>query len=151
MDDQKRRMELRDERAREWRTRRRDPGDLLTWSVVLGGFMAVILFLCSAYDGTTWLGAGVLVLLLAWVLVVWGMGKVNVLSVMWGRTIERDLPPDQARLVLGASGILALVSIAFPLMDLTTSLEFGWYGVIAGLAGVAYLVLMATSGRFTLQ
>jgi hypothetical protein len=142
MDDRERREQIRDERAREWRTRRRDPGDLVTWAVVLGGFMAVLIFLCAAYDGHTALGTAVLILIIAWLLVVWVIGKVNVLSILWGRSVSADFSPDRAPVVLGASAVLALVSVGFPLLDLATSLDFGWYGIATGAIGVIYLALV---------
>ena len=95
--EQQRRAELRDERVREFRTRRRSAGDLVTWAVVLGGVMAVLTFFCAAYDGNTMFGGAVTIAILAWVLVVWVPGGVNVLSVMWGRSADPDLPPDRVR------------------------------------------------------
>lgn len=147
MEDQKRRRDLREERAREWRTRRRDPGDLVTWSVVLGGFLIVLLFMSAAYDGRTWLGAAIVLLLVGWLLVVWVIGGVNVVSVLWGRSVSDTFSPEREPLVLAASGIVALVAIAFPLADVASSLEFGWYGRISGAIGVVYLVMVAIDRR----
>ena len=145
--DQQRRVELREERVREWQTRRRSAGDLVTWAVVLGGVMAVLAFFCAAYDGNTLFGGAVTIAILAWVLVVWVPGGVNVPSVLWGRSADPDLPPDRARIVMLASLALALISLSLPILDVVTSLDFGWYGVIAAAVGIIYLIVLARSGR----
>ena len=145
--DRQRRVELRDERVREWQTRKRGPGDLVTWAVVLGGAMAVLAFFSAAYDGNTVFGGAVAIAVIAWTLVVWVPGGVNVLSVLWGRSADPDLPPDRARIVLLASLVLALVSLFLPILDLVSSLDFGWYGLIAAAVGVVFVVMVARAGR----
>ena len=145
--EQQRRSELRDERMREFRTRKRGPGDLVTWAVVLGGVISVLSFFSAAYDGNTLFGGAITIAIIAWTLVVWVPGGVNVLSVLWGRSADPDLPPDRARIVLLATLVLALLSVFLPILDLVSSLDFGWYGVIAGGAGTVFVVLVARAGR----
>lgn len=145
--DEQRRVELRDERVREWQTRRRGPGDLVTWAVVLGGVMAVLVFFSAAYDGNTVFGGAVAIAIIAWTLVVWIPGGVNVLSVLWGRSADQDLPPERARIVLLASLAMALLSIFLPILDVASSLDFGWYGLIAAAVGGIFLVVVARAGR----
>lgn len=147
MEDNQRRTELRDERAREWRRRQRDPGDFITWSVVLGGLMSVLLLFCTAYAGNARLGMAVAILLVAWVLVVWVIGGVNVVAVLWGRPVGSSFAPEREPLVIGASALLAIVSLAFPLLDLASSFDFGWYGVVSGVIGALYLIMLANSKR----
>lgn len=142
MDDRKRRIEIRDERARDFRTRRRDPGDLVTWAVVLGAFLGVMLFFSAAYDGSTRLGLAVLILLLAWALVIWGRAGVNIVAILWGRSLTSTYDVSKTPLVLLATAALALVAAAFPLMDILSLFDFGWYGVVTGGVGLVYLVMM---------
>jgi hypothetical protein len=148
MEDRKRREELKDERYREWQERRREPGDALTWVVVLGGLMAVLLFLSAAYDGSTGLGAAIAILILAWVMVVWVIGGVNVVSVLWGRTVGSRVIQGREPVVLGASGLLALVSISLPLADVVSSFAFGIYGLVCGLVGLITLVFIVRAFRY---
>lgn len=145
--DRQRRAELRDERMREFQTRKRGPGDLVTWAVVLGGVMCVLAFFSAAYDGNTVVGGAVTIAIIAWTLVVWVLGGVNVLSVLWGRSADPDLPPDRARIVMLATLALALLSIFLPILDVASSLDFGWYGLISGGAGVVILIMVARAGR----
>lgn len=145
--DQQRRGELREERVREWQTRQRGPGDLVTWAVVLGGVMSVLAFFSAAYDGNTLFGGAVAIVIFAWMLVVWVPGGVNVLSVLWGRSADPDLPPDRARIVLLSTLVLALVSIFLPILDVSSSLDFGWYGLISAAAGVITLLMLRNAGR----
>jgi hypothetical protein len=145
--DEQRRVELRDERVREWQTRRRGPGDLITWAVVLGGVMAVFAFFSAAYDGNTVFGGAVAIAIIAWTLVVWVPGGVNVLSVLWGRSADPNLPPERTRIVLTASLVLAALSLLLPILDVASSLDFGWYGLIAAAVGVVFLVMLARAGR----
>lgn len=145
--DQVRRTELRDERVREFQTRMRGPGDLVTWAVVLGGLMSVFAFFSAAYDGNTLVGGAIALVILAWVLVVWVPGGVNVLSVLWGRSADPDLPDDRARIVLLSCLALALVSIFLPILDTASSLDFGWYGLIAAAVGIIFLIMLARAGR----
>jgi hypothetical protein len=145
--DEQRRVELRDERVREWQTRRRGPGDLITWAVVLGGVMAVFAFFSAAYDGNTVFGGAVAIAIIAWTLVVWVPGGVNVLSVLWGRSADPNLPPERTRIVLTASLVLAALSLLLPILDVASSLDFGWYGLIAAAVGVVFLIMLARAGR----
>lgn len=145
--DKERRRQLTDERVQDWQTRRRGPGDLVTWSVVLGGVMAVFLFFSAAYDGTTLFGGVMALAILGWTIAVWGFGGVNVLSVLWGRAADPDITPDQARIVFLASAALAGLSMFLPILDVASSLDFGWYGLIAAGIGIIYIVLVARSGR----
>lgn len=145
--DNQRRSELRDERVRDWQTRRRGPGDLVTWAVVLGGVMAVLVFFSAAYDGNTLFGGAVAIAIIGWVLVVWIPGGVNVAAVLWGRAAKPDLPPDRARIVLLASLAIALLSIFLPILDVASSLDFGWYGLISAGVGVIFLVMVARAGQ----
>ncbi len=148
MDPEKqRRNELRDERMREWQTRRRGPGDLVTWAVVLGGLMAVFIFFSAAYDGSVATGAAVTIVIVAWTLVVWIPGGVNVLVVLWGRASDPDITPEQARVVLLASAALAALAIFLLIVDLVSSLDFGWYGRIDAAVGIITLILIVRSGR----
>lgn len=142
MEDRQRQRELKDERYREWQTRRRDPGDLVTWAVVLGGVLAVLLLFCAAYDGNSLLGIFIAIILLAWVIVTWVLGGVNVLSVMWGRTVAEKVSPEQERIVFAASAVLALIAIALPLIDLVSTLDFGVYGLVAAAVGLVTLVML---------
>lgn len=142
MDDRKRRMEIRDERARDFRTRRRDPGDLVTWAVVLGAFIGVMLFFSAAYDGSTRLGLAVVILLVVWALVIWGRAGVNIVAILWGRSLTSSFDTSKTLLVLLATALLAIVAASFPLMDLLSLFEFGWYGVVTGCVGLVYLVMM---------
>lgn len=151
MEDRERQRELRDERYHDWQTRKRDPGDLVTWAVVLGGLLAVLLLFCAAYDGNTLLGLATAILFLAWVLVTWILGGVNVLSVMWGRTVAEKVRPEQARIVFAASAVLAVVAIALPLIDSLSSLEFGIYGLVAGVAGIVYFLMLWRGMRRTIS
>lgn len=145
--DEDRRRTLQDERYRDWQQRRRGPGDLVTWAVVLGGVMSVFMFFSSAYDGSTLLGGAVTILIIAWILIVWLIGGVNVVSILWGRTISDDFDTGKTPLVLIATAVLAAVAIAIPLLDLTSTLEFGWYGVLSGMVGVIYLIMLGAAGR----
>lgn len=145
--EQQRRAELRDERVREFQTRKRSPGDLVTWAVVLGGVMAVLAFFSAAYDGNTLFGGAITIAVIAWTLVVWVPGGVNVLSVLWGRSADPDLPPDRARIVMLATLVLALLSVAIPILDVASSLDFGWYGLITAAIGVIFLIMVARAGR----
>jgi len=142
MDDRKRRTEIRDERARDFRTRRRDPGDLVTWAVVLGGFLSVMLFFSAAYDGSTRLGLAVVILLLAWALVIWGMAGVNIVAILWGRSLSDTFDVSKTLLVLLATAVLAIVAASFPLLNLASVFDFGWYGIVTGVVGLVYLVMM---------
>lgn len=145
--EQQRRRELQDERVREWQTRRRGPGDLVTWAVVLGGVMAVFIFFSAAYDGSTAVGGGVAIAIIAWTLAVWIPGGVNVLSVFWGRASNPVISPEQTRIVLLASVALSALAIFMPILDIASSFDFGWYGLVAGAVGVISLVLIARSGH----
>lgn len=145
--DQERRRELQDERIREWQTRRRGPGDLVTWAVVLGGVMAVFIFFSAAYDGSTAVGGAVAIAIIAWTLAVWVPGGVNVLAVLWGRAANPVISPEQVRIVLVASAALSALAIFLPILDLASSFDFGWYGIVAGLVGAMSLILIARSGR----
>lgn len=147
MEDRQRREELKDERYREWQERRRDPGDALTWVVVLGGLMAVLLFLSAAYDGRTWLGSAIGILIVAWLLVVWVLGGVNVPSVLWGRTVGDRVIEGRAPVVLAASGVLSAISISLPLVDSVSSLSFGVYGIACGLVGLISLFFVIRAFR----
>lgn len=149
--DGQRRTELRDERVREWQTRRRGPGDLVTWSVVLGGVMAVFGFFSAAYDGNVGFGGIMLVAIVAWMIVVSGPGGVNVPSILWGRSVNPDLPYERLRIVLIASAVLALLSIFLPILDIASSLDFGWYGLIAAGIGAIFLIMLARSGPGNLR
>lgn len=142
MDDRKRQREIKDERYQDWQTRKRSPGDLATWAVVLGGVLAVLLLFCAAYDENSLLGAGVAILIAAWMLVTWVVGRVNVLAVMWGRSANPELLPEQERVIFAASGVMALVAITLPVLDFLSTLDFGIYGLIAGAVGLVYLLLL---------
>lgn len=142
MDDRERQRELKDDRYRDWQTRRRDPGDLVTWAVVLGGFMGVMLFLSAAYDGSSRLGIAVLTLLIAWAIVIWGLAGVNILGILWGRALTDDFDVSRAPIVLLATTVLAVVAVSFPLLSLTSVFNFAWYGVVTGGVGLIYLVMM---------
>lgn len=145
--DQERWRELQDERVREWQTRRRGPGDLVTWAVVLGGVMAVFIFFSAAYDGSTVIGGAIAIAIIAWTLVVWVPGGVNVLSVFWGRASNPVISPEQTRIVLLASAVLSALAIFMPVLDLASSFDFGWYGIIAAAVGIMTLILIARSGQ----
>jgi hypothetical protein len=149
--DRQRRVELRDERVREWQTRRRGPGDLVTWAVVLGGVMAVFVLFSAAYDGNTGFGGIMLAAIVAWMIVVSGPGGVNVPSILWGRSVDENLPYERLRIVLLASAALALVAVFLPVLDVASTLDFGWYGLIAGAIGVIYFILLARSGPGNLR
>jgi hypothetical protein len=142
MDDRQRQRELKDERYQDWQTRRRSPGDIVTWAVVLGGVLAVLLLFCAAYDENSLLGVGVGVLILAWVLIVWVLGGVNVLAVMWGRSVNPEHLPEQERVVFAASAALALIAIALPVIDTLSSVDFGLYGLVAGVVGVVFFIVL---------
>lgn len=145
--DRQRRTELRDDRYRDWQTRKRSPGDLVTWAVVLGGVMAVLVFFSAAYDGDTMFGTAVTIAIVAWMLVVWVPGGVNVAAVLWGRAANPDLPPDRVRIVLTACLVLALVSVFLPVLDVASPLDFGWYGVLSAGVGIIFIILLARAGR----
>lgn len=147
MEDRERQRQLKDDRYRDWQTRKRGPGDLVTWAVVLGGVMSVLAFFSAAYDGNTIIGTAITISILAWLLTVWIPGGVNVASVLWGRDASPELSPDRVRIVLIATLALALLSIFIPILDVASSLDFGWYGLLTAVIGAIYLAMVARVGR----
>jgi hypothetical protein len=111
----------------------------------------VFLLFSAAYDGNVGFGGIMFVAIVAWMIGVSGPGGVNVPSILWGRSVDPNLPYERLRIVLLASAALALVAVFLPVLDIASTLDFGWYGLIAGAIGLIYFILLARSGPGNLR
>ncbi|MCA9833974.1 MAG: hypothetical protein KC435_08520 [Thermomicrobiales bacterium] len=125
--------------------RSRDPGDALTWAIVLGAFIGTLLLVCFAVAGQAryaLVSSGVFLL---WVVVVSYWGRVNVASILWGSsTADSNRPPNPVY-VYHPTFALVLFALICAALDVANGRGFGWYGVVLIFAAIAYLALYLRS------
>lgn len=121
--------------------RSREPGDGATWAVVLGALMCTLLMICYSVAGQPMVALGMLTLFAVWVMIMSRLGRVNVLSILWGSaTTDADVPPNDV-VVFQSTVLLALISLGAILLDAFTGWDFGWYGFILLAIVAIYLVI----------
>ena len=123
--------------------RQRDAsGNISTWSVILGVLLGVLLFLGSAYAGSSLGGAGVVILILAYIVVLSVIGRVNVFQVLWGGTADESDPQTNQRVIVQATAVTALIAVGVLVYDLVSESDWGWFSWLAGSIATGYLVVV---------
>jgi hypothetical protein len=117
-------------------------GNVSTWSVILGVLLGVLLFLGSAYAGSSIAGAGVVLLVLAYVIVLSAIGRVNVFQVLWGGTADESDPETNQRAILQATVVIALVAVGVLIYDLLSESDWGWFSWLGATVAIGYLAVV---------
>ncbi len=117
-------------------------GNVSTWSVILGVLLGVLLFLGSAYSGSSIAGIGVVLVVLAYVIVLSAIGRVNVFQVLWGGTADESDPETNQRVILQATVVIALVAVAVLIYDLVSESDWGWFSWLGATVAVGYLAVV---------
>ncbi|MCO5224718.1 MAG: hypothetical protein M9953_05225 [Thermomicrobiales bacterium] len=125
--------------------RSRDPGDVLTWAVVLGALICSLLIVCVAVADLRNLVLPTLFAIVLWVIVVSRFGRVNVAAILWGAsTADSERVPNPA-FVYFPTLALAIVCLVAVVIDAGTGWGFGWFGLALGIASFCYCVMFARS------
>lgn len=123
-------------------TERDVSGNVSTWSVILGVLLGVLLFLGSAYSGSSIAGLGVVMLVLAYVIVLSAVGRVNVFQVLWGGTADESDPETNQRVILLATVVIALVAVGVLVYDLASESDWGWFSWLGAAIAIGYLAVV---------
>lgn len=118
-------------------------GNVSTWSVLLGVLLGVMLFLGSAYAESSVGGLLVAALILAYVIVLSVIGRINVFQVLWGYTTDENDPQTNQRVILQATVVMALVAVAVLIYDLVSQSDWGWFSWLGALIAIGYLGVVA--------
>ncbi|HEV2072975.1 MAG TPA: hypothetical protein VGR29_04960 [Thermomicrobiales bacterium] len=117
-------------------------GNVSTWSVILGVLLGVLLFLGSAYSGSSIAGLGVVLLVLAYVIVLSAIGRVNVFQVLWGGMADESDPETNQRVILLATVVIALVAVGVLVYDLASESDWGWFSWLGAAIAIGYLAVV---------
>ena len=123
--------------------RTRDPGDALTWSVVLGSLVGTLLVICFAVAGRTTLVLLPLAIFIVWIIVVSVWGRVNVAAILWGAAAQESRRGPNTAFILWPTVALAAFALVCVAIDAVTGWGFRWYGT--GLTVVALWCLVVSA------
>lgn len=121
--------------------RSRDPGDALTWAIVLGAFVGTLLIVCFAIADQARLALLAFVIVLLWAVGVSYWGRVNVASILWGSSATEHNHTPRPVFIFLPTLVLVLVALIAVFVDAATGRDFSWYGLVLGAAAIGYLVL----------
>lgn len=119
--------------------RSRDPGDAVTWAVVLGAFICALLIVCVSVADMLDLVLLPLVVTAIWIFVVSYLGRVNIAAILWGASASDSPRVPNALFVMLPTLVVALIGLVAVIIDALTGWDFRWYGVV--LAGVCLVYL----------
>lgn len=132
-------------RVRAFADRSRQPGDAVTWAVVLGSMVGVLMLICFSVAGDTRYILYPLALFIAWYAVVSIKGRVNITSILWGSAAtDSKIPADpfwvhQPTIILTIAGAIACIA------DAVTGWDYRWFGLALAIACVSYVMLYVRS------
>lgn len=125
--------------------RSRDPGDAVTWAVVLGALICSLLIVCVAVADLRNLVLLTLFTTVLWVTVVSYFGRVNVAAILWGDSTSDSQRAPNPAFVHFPTLALAIVCLVAVVIDAITGWDFGWFGLALGIASFCYCVVFARS------
>lgn len=125
-------------------------GNASTWSVILGVLLGVVLFLGSAYAGSPVVGIIVVLLVLAYIVVLSAVGRVNVFQVLWGQTADENDPETNQPVIRQATVVMAIAALGVFVYDLLSESDWGWFSWLGAIVAIGYLAVAwwhRSSGR----
>lgn len=132
-------------RYRAFADRSREPGDTITWAVVLGALICSLLIVCVAVADLRNLVLLALLSTALWVTVVSYFGRVNVTAILWGASASDSERAPNPVFVYFPTLALAIIGLISTVIDAGTGWDFGWFGLALGIASLCYCVMFARS------
>lgn len=125
--------------------RSRDPGDVITWAVVLGALICALLIVCISVADMRDLVLLPLLVTAIWIFVVSYLGRVNIAAILWGASTSDSQRVPNAVFVLLPTLVVAVIALIAVVIDAGTGWDFRWFGLVLGIASLCYCVLFARS------
>ena len=125
--------------------RSREPGDAVTWAVVLGALICTLLMICYAVADQPRIALVAGLVTIIWIIVVSRYGRVNVAAILWGGSTSDASTPPHAPIIFLATNILAIAAAVSVIVDAATGLHFGWYGAALAVAVVTHGIIAVRS------
>lgn len=131
--------------------RRRQAGGWATWLVTVAALIGVWLLLSTSFAEIYTVTLIVLVLYVGWAMIVSAVCRINVLAILWGRSVEETDEPTRPAVLRWSTLALALLPIGLLIADLLNDgFSTGWYGVLGAINGLVVLYLLARSRQGTI-
>lgn len=125
--------------------RSREPGDVITWAVVLGALICSLLIVCVSVASMRDLLLVPVLITAVWVFVVSYFGRVNITAILWGASTSDSQRVPNAMFVMLPTLALAMIGLVSVVIDAGTGWDFRWFGLALGIASLCYCVLFARS------
>lgn len=128
-------------RLQAFAERSREPGNAVTWAIVLGALICTLLVISYSVAGQPVAALGSAAVSMIWMAVVTKYGQVNIASILWGSDVSDFSSPPVESAIFQTTTVLTLIALGGIIVSAFTGFGFGWYGVAMLVAVVTYLVI----------
>lgn len=113
-----------------------------TWSIIIGALIGVVLFLGSAYAGNSLAALIIVAGVVAWLVVLMAVGRINVFGVLWGGTVDEGEPGVNTGVVLPVTLAMVALSLGILVFDIVTGDGWGIFSWLAAALALGYLAFL---------